>query len=250
MHFLTVSPEELRGQVVGGTDDRHFLSVVAKAHSGASPNIADFEVERVFWEEEDIRGFDVSMGYFWFLKVCEDFDHAGDEHDDVFLVEGLFPGREVGLEVGDSFFHLNVAFLAGVHVPSLFLDGVAAFVLYDVGMWIVFNFGEKFYFFPEDEFGLFVVETDFFDAFDVGLIVDDFVDDAIACADDLFEFEPFVEFPVSVQELHCFIVHRLYLYIELSSTSHQNPSITTKYSFTFFILSFLLFFQFSNPIFI
>ncbi len=141
--------------------------------------------------------------------MSKDFGHAGNEHDNIFLIEGFFAGREVGLEIGDSLLHLDVAFLAVVHMSSLFLDGVAALILYDVGMRVDFDFRKQFNFFPEDELCLFVVKSNFLDALDVVLFIDDFIDNAVAGSDDLFELEPFVEFSISIKKLHCFIAHFL-----------------------------------------
>lgn len=96
-----------------------------------------------------------------------------------------------------------------VDVPSLLLDGVAAFILYNVGVWVVLDFGQQFNLFSEDKLSLFVVKTNLFDALDIVFIIDDLVNDAVSGSDDLFEFEPFIELTISIQELHCFIVHRL-----------------------------------------
>lgn len=71
--------------------------------------------------------------------MCKGLDHRSEEHNDIFLLEGLFPATEIGFEVGDALFHLNIALLAGVDLPPLLLQDIAAPVLNNVGMRILLD---------------------------------------------------------------------------------------------------------------
>lgn len=116
--------------------------MVAESDGRACPDVTDFEVEGILRKQQDVGRFNISMSDLWSLKMCKDFDHAGDEHEYVLLVEGFFSGAKVGFKVGNAFLHLNIPLLAEVHAPSLFLDTIAAFVLHDVRMRIVLNLGQ------------------------------------------------------------------------------------------------------------
>ena len=72
--------------------------------------------------------------------MCEGFNHGGEEHDDIFLLEWLFSGGQIGFEVGDAFFHLNIPFFAGVDVSSLLLQNVATLVFNDIRVRVMLNF--------------------------------------------------------------------------------------------------------------
>jgi len=147
--------------------------------------------------------------------MCEGFDHGGEEHDDVFLFKGVLPAAEVGFEVGDALFHLNVALLTGVDLAPLFLQGIGAPVLDNIGVGILLNLGEQLYFLPENELGLLIVEAYFLDTFDIVLLIIDLINYTIAGAYYVADPEVIVQLSISTYEFHCFIVHHDYTYNQI-----------------------------------
>ena len=113
--------------------------MVTKANSCSGSDVTYFKVEWIFWEEEDIWWFDISVCYFWLLEMSKHLDHGCKEHHDVFLIEWFFSEAEVGFKIGNSFFHLNIAFLDSVDAPFLFLKDIASFEFNDIGVRIGFN---------------------------------------------------------------------------------------------------------------
>ena len=89
----------------------------------------------------------------------------------------------------------------------LLLQNVASSIFNYVGMGVGFYFRQELDFLPEDKFRLLVVETDFFNTFDVVLFVGDLINHAVACAYDLPHFELLVQIFVAAHELNYFIAH-------------------------------------------
>jgi hypothetical protein len=121
--------------------------------------------------------------------MSECLDHAGDEREYIFLLEGLLAAGEVGLEVGDALFHLNIALLVGVDVPPLFLKNVGTPILDDIGMGILFDLREELNFFPEYKLSLFIVQPDLFDTFDVVLLISRLINNTIPRSDHVTDLE-------------------------------------------------------------
>ena len=139
---MLVRPVQLRRKIVRRPNDSHFLGLIAKADSSASAYIANFEIERILREEQYVGRFDIAMCNFRSLQMREHFDHGGYKHKDILLVEVLLPLPEIGLKVGDSLFHLDVALLEGVDVALLLLQDKAATVLHNVRMRIGLDLGK------------------------------------------------------------------------------------------------------------
>ena len=167
---------------------------------------------------------------FRLLEMCEGLDHGGEEHDDVFLLEGLFPAAEVGFEVGDALFHLNVALLAGVDLPPLLLQDIAAPVLDDVGVWILLNLGQQFYFLSENELRLLIVKPDFFDTFDIVLLIIHLVNYTIPRSYYVTDPKAIIQLSVPTYEFHCFIAHDDYTYNQISMPSRPRNTPTPPLS--------------------
>ena len=162
--------------------------------------------------------------------MCEGLDHGGEEHDDIFLLEGLFPAAEVGFEVGDALFHLNVALLAGVDLPPLLLQDIAAPVLDDVGVWILLNLGQQFYFLSENELRLLIVKPDFFDTFDIVLLIIHLVNYTIPRSYYVTDPKAIIQLSVPTYEFHCFIAHDDYTYNPISIPSPPTHHAQTPHS--------------------
>ncbi len=89
----------------------------------------------------------------------------------------------------------------------LFLQDVASPVLDYIGMRVGLDLRQELNFLPEDEFGLFVIESNFFNAFDVAFFVGNLINHAVASANHLPHFELFVQILVATHELNYFIAH-------------------------------------------
>ena len=126
----------------------------------------------------------------------EGLNHGGQEHDDIFLLEGFLSAAEVSFKIGDALLHLNIALLVGVGAPSHFLENETAPVFDDVWVRVLLNLRKEFYLLPENEFGLFVVQSYLFYTLDIVLLIIDFVDYAIACSNHMPDLKSLVELTV------------------------------------------------------
>ena len=164
------------------------------------------------------------MSNFRLLEVSEGLNHSGKEHNNIFLLEGLFPATEVSFKVGNALFHLNIPFLRGVSMSPLlffFSKDIATFILNNARMSILLEFGQKLNFLPENKLRLFVIESDLLDTLNVVLLVINFVNDTIASSNDMSDLKVLVELTIATYELHCFIVHDDYTYNQISAKSHS-----------------------------
>jgi hypothetical protein len=207
VHGLLVGAVEFGREVVGRADDGHLLGLVAEPHCRPRPHVAHLEVQRLFREEQHVRGLDVAVRHLRPLQVGEHLQHAREEHEHVVLVEGLRAFGQVGLEVGQSLLHLDVPLLEGVDRALLLLQDEAAAVLDDVGVRVAADLGEQLDLLAEDELGLLVVQPHLLHALYAALLVGHLVHDAVSRPDHLPHLETLVELPLAAHELHRFIAH-------------------------------------------
>ena len=120
----------------------HFFCVVTKSYCSSCTYITHFEIKRILREKQNVRRLDISVCDLWFLKMCKYFYHGRDKHKYVFFIEILFSWREVGFEIGNAFFHLDVASPDGIYMSLLLLQDVATLILNDSWMRVGFDFRE------------------------------------------------------------------------------------------------------------
>lgn len=124
--------------------------------------------------------------------MSEDLQHACEEHEDIFLREGLSALAEVSLEVGQSLLHLDVPLLECVDAALLLLQDITPTILHNVGVWVSSNLAQQLYLFSKDKLSLFIIESHFLDALDHSLLVCHLVYDTIASANHLPHLETLV----------------------------------------------------------
>ena len=125
------------------------------------------------------------------------FNHGGEKHDDIFLLKRFLSTAEVGFQIGDALLHLNVALLVGVDTATHFLEDEATSVFNNVGMRILLNLRQKLNLLPEDELSLLIVQPDLLDTFDVALLINNFIYNAIARSDHVADLKSLIELTIS-----------------------------------------------------
>lgn len=190
MLLLPICNEKLRWKIIRSANDSTILSHITYSYCCASPNITYFEVKWIFFEYQNIWRFDITMGQLYFLQMSKRIEHWSHKYKNFILRKKfhfLFSVLQKLFQIGDPFFHLDVAFFI---FELIFLyKTVTALILYKIRMRVQFKFTKQLNLLPENKFTHVIFQTNFFDTFNIALIIFYFIHITIAFANHSFPLD-------------------------------------------------------------